>query len=463
MVQRNRRSVLVASASVLTGFTAGCSSISGGNDTTTTESETEDESDTETRTEADVSEDKTEVRFWPGLGGGKLSVFEEMVEEFNEQSEDYQVTVNSKGDYNETMNQVISAVNSGDPPAVAQFRATDTIAARDSGAFQPVENALEDIDFDKFLDPLVDFYTLNDTIQAIPFNPSTPITYYNVDMIEEAGEEIPDEPTFDDISRLAEAVVEEDVAEYGAAWPNHPWFLEQWFNLENETLVNNENGRSGPATEIHLDKDIAEIAFEWQNDLYQDEYLFNSGDRNFGEARQAFLNEDAAVMLISTAGLADIIDGAEEAGFEVDVSRFPAYEGRTGFSISGGSLWTPKGLSDDVRAGATEFLNWMVQPEQQSFWHQNTGYYPAREDSVEQLEDEGWFDDEPRFRVGFDQLLDTEDTPATRGAAVGPYEQMRSTIEDALAAVYDGNDISTELSDAKSDFDEELEQYQNRL
>ena len=46
-----------------------------------------------------------------------------------------------------------------------------------------------------------------------------------------------------------------------------------------------------------------------------------------------------------------------------------------------------------------KFLKWMSSPEQQVRWHKSTGYFPIRKSAIEMLEAEGWFKENPNFRV----------------------------------------------------------------
>ena len=114
----------------------------------------------------------------------------------------------------------------------------------------------------------------------------------------------------------------------------------------------------------------------------------------------------------------------------------------------------------DARVTATaagEFAKWIASPEQQARWHKGTGYYPVHKDSIGMLEEEGWFEEQDGMRLAMDQLLDSEDTPATRGALIEDHGQVRDMLNSGAERMFDGDDVSTVLSEVKSDVDELLE------
>jgi len=73
------------------------------------------------------------------------------------------------------------------------------------------------------------------------------------------------------------------------------------------------------------------------------------------------------------------------------------------------------------------------------------------------LEEEGWFEEQDGMRVAMDQLLDSEDTPATRGALIEDHGQVRDMLSNGADRMFDGEDVTSVLSDVKSDVDELLE------
>jgi len=406
----------------------------------------------------------TKLSWWHAMGGNLGETVDSLAKQFNEQSDSVQVETSYKGDYNETLNAVTSAVKSGQAPELAQIVDLGARLAIDSGAFVPMEEALpaDRINWNDFQDEVIRYYSFDDTVYSLPFNSSTPIFYYNKDMFDEAGLDTESPPTtMAEIKDVGQTLVDEGVCEKGITFANVSWFPEQWFTEMDVPLVNNENGRAGDPTEIRLDGDAAERIFGWWTEMYDEDLYIHAGKGGWGAAQQAFLNEKTGMWISSTAGVASATEGAEENGFELGTAYYPTpTDKRTGVVIGGASLWMTEGLSDQKKSAVTDFLLWLAEADQQAFWHKNTGYFPISDSAVTQLEDEGWFEENPNFQTAFDQLKDTKSTTATKGWQAGPAQEVRSIIQDGYVSMIN-SDVTVEekLSEMKTEADSVLQDY----
>ena len=96
-------------------------------------------------------------------------------------------------------------------------------------------------------------------------------------------------------------------------------------------------------------------------------------------------------------------------------------------------------------------------------WHKLTGYYPVRNSSVDALEAEGWFEEQPNFAVAFDQLLETTPNTATAGALSGSFLDMRTIVGEALQKIYNGADVTEALNEAKELADARMNEYNSNF
>ena len=96
-------------------------------------------------------------------------------------------------------------------------------------------------------------------------------------------------------------------------------------------------------------------------------------------------------------------------------------------------------------------------------WHELTGYFPVRTSSVEGLEAQNWFQENPRFEVAFTQLEETQTVPATAGALIGPFPEVRTIIEEAIQKVLNGQEVDAALEEAKRLADNALQQYNSNF
>lgn len=452
----SRRRFLKSTATVAgIGALAGCAALGGSGEGTDGENNIElgDLGDME-------ASEEVEIDFWLSIGAEDL--VQGIADGFNEQSDSITVSVSAEGDYGEVWNQTQQAQTAGDPPAVVHLNAVSTLPAWAEEVVVPAEDLIgTQIDRSSFVDAVSGYYVIDDTLLGLPFGVSSVACSYNRTAFEEAGLDAhPDDvqlATFDDWMQAADAVVSETDIEYGVTWPQIGWFYETYFSLLGQNFINNDNGRSGPATESYYDTQAARRIYEWNKEMYEQDYYQLT--EAWGDARQSFLNQQSAVQLDSSAALAALSDGASEAGFETGVGQVPAYssDGREGKIIGGGALFVPDGIEGPALEAAAEFMLWMAQPQQQADWHMATGYYPARPDAVEIAEEAGFYEDSPQFRRAYEQFTGRAETVATAGAFTYDHGEIRSEIVNGLDRMYGGASVDDALSSTKSNIDSVLE------
>jgi len=404
-----------------------------------------------------LASDGTVVEFWHAMGGEKAILLEDLAREFESQADGISLSLSSKGSYRGTLDSTLSAAEEGDPPAIAQIFEIGSTRARDSGAFEPVENLLADRHIDSLLDPVTNYYRFDGTLHSVPFNSSNPVLAYDRDAFRQAGLDPSDPPsTMAEVREASERIVAEGAADYGITFANYSWFVEQWFAEADELLVNNDNGRTGTPTDTNLDGEFAHDLFEWWTAMADDGLYHDPGIEARGKAKNTFHDRDAAMLIGSTSSLGGIESGAD---FDVGTGMLPVLDDRTGVLVGGASLWVADGLDPDTYDAIGEFLTWLTEPAQQMRWHRETGYFPVHEDAIPQLRSEGWFEENPHFQTAFDQLVDTTDTTATRGAQIGPFDTVRTLVEERVDTMDGVESVPAQLERLDSQVRDELESY----
>jgi len=444
---------------------AGCTGNGNNGDSTTSKSG--DNSGTTTTKSGGGG--KTTIKFWHAMGGDLGKFVNTLAKDFTSQSDNVTVEATQKGSYRETLNATTSAVQAGNPPAIAQIFEIGTQLALDSGAFTPVEDIIpsDQIDYGNYLDSVTNYYRVDGKLHSMPFNSSNSIFYYNKNAFEDAGLDPENPPTtLNGITQAAKTLTDAGVVDKGTSWPNHSWFVEQWFAEQNQPLVNNENGRGGRATKTYLDSDASKTIFNWMVDLYNQGQYLNPGIEAWSEAQQAFLTKKVGILGYSTSSIAPMKKGAKKNGFELGTVEMPVPKGnRHGVVIGGASLWVPNGLSDAEKQAAADFLVWLTKPEQQIRWHKHTGYFPVRKESISQLKDNGFYKDNPNFKTAIDQLRATKDSPATRGALMGPFTKVRTNVEEGFVSMIQDSstDVESGLKSITSKSDEAIKNFNQKV
>jgi len=115
--------------------------------------------------------------------------------------------------------------------------------------------------------------------------------------------------------------------------------------------------------------------------------------------------------------------------------------------IGGASLWVLNGKTKAEYKAVADFFAFISLPENQAFWHQNTGYLPITTAAYELTKAQGFYKDNPGPEVAIKQLLNKAPTGNSMGIRFGNFNIIREiedqTWEDILAgkiSVKDGLD-----------------------
>ena len=408
------------------------------------------------------------VEFWYGFSDEARSGWiQDRITEFNAQLEeqglDFEVVGERKGSYRETLQAAVLAARQGTPPHLVQLFEVGSQLAVDSGIFKPI-GEVGGLNEEAYIEPVINYYTINGAVNSIPFNSSSPILYANQQLMEQAGldpETLP--ATFGELLEACATIEASDVEANCITFPLHSWFFEQWVAEQGALLVNNGNGRDARATEVLLTSDAAMRIGEFMADLAEGGYYSYTGTlEDWSGSEAIFANQESVFFITSTADAGNITRAAAENGFDVKTGLLPIPDGveRNGVVIGGASVWLTEGHPEQELEIARDFAMYMTNAENMVSWHKLTGYYPVVDESVELLRDEGWFEENPNFAVAFDQLLETIPNQATAGALLGSFLETRTIIEEALQRIYNGSaSVETALSEAKVEAEARLDEY----
>ncbi|MGI6149760.1 MAG: ABC transporter substrate-binding protein [Limnochordia bacterium] len=402
---------------------------------------------------------RVEVEFWHAMGGHNMEIVNGLVEKFNASQDKVWVTAQMTGTYDDTLQKLQAAVQTGTAPHIVQVYEIGSQVMIDSGIIMPVEvlgkEIAKDLDFDwdKFIPPVKSYYTINGVMHSMPFNSSTPLFYYNRDAFVEVGLD-PNKPptTFEEIMDYSRKLTIKDdrgnIERYGLTMATYGWFVEQIIANQGALYANNDNGRTARATEILWNGEAGVRLATWWKQMVDEGLLLNPG-RSTDAAKQAFLSGRAAMILESSAQITNFTLHAQERGYDLGTAFIPCPGDvdRNGVIIGGASLWVIADHPEEELKGAWEFLKWLTEAEQQAHWFKNTGYLPATKASVELVMNERFFAESPNHVTPFLQLLMTKVDYPTRGALIGGFPEIRSIAEETIEEILLGRATVQEALD----------------
>lgn len=405
------------------------------------------------------------IRFWHVFGDENRSGWiQDRADEWNQMQDEYTLLPEFKGSYRETLNAAILASRQGEAPHLVQIFEVGSQLALDSGIFRPVRSVY-DFDTSDYIDSVLNYYTIDGQVNSIPFNSSSPVLYYNKDLMRQAGLD-PEKPplTLEEVIEYSEIAKNKGIAAAGFGFNLHSWFFEQWVAEQGGTLANNDNGRSARATEVTLQsREFIRIATLIKELNDKGLYKYTGRLEDWSGSDAIFTEGQVMFHVTSTADIGNIAQ-AVEGKFELGTSYFPIPEGtRNGTVVGGASVWLTKDHSDEALRAAIDFLLYMTNTENMASWHKLTGYYPVRKSSIELLEEENWFENNKNRTIAFTQLLETRSNNATAGALIGSFLDTRTIIEEAIQKILNGEAVNTVLAEAEEQANTKLQEYNQNL
>lgn len=396
---------------------------------------------------------QTTVEFWHAMTGKNGEMVQALADKFNASQKDYKVQPVYKGSYSDTMNAGIAAFRAGQAPAIIQVYEVGTatmMAAK--GAVKPVYQLMaennEKFDPKVYIPTITSYYSTSDgKMLSLPFNSSTAVMYYNKDAFKKAGLDPEKAPaTWPEFFAAAEKLKASGME--GGFTTN--WI--SWIQLENFSAWHNipfgtrNNGFDGLDTQLVFNSPLVLKHFQTMYDLSKKGVFIYGGREN--KANPLFTSGKVGMHFESIGGYGNMKANAK---FDFGVARLPYYSDVPGAPqnsiIGGASLWVFNGKSKAEYQAVADFFSFISLPEQQAFWHQNTGYVPITTAAYELTKAQGFYNANPGHEVAIRQLLNKAPTGNSMGIRFGNFNIIREiedqTWEDILAgkiSVKDGLD-----------------------
>ena len=325
-----------------------------------------------------------------------------------------------------------------------------------SGAIYPVHELMAkagfDIDWSNYLQAVISYYMDADgNLMSMPFNSSTPIMYYNVDMFEKAGikplsktESI----TWDELGEITKKLVESGISPAGMVTAWQSWTqIENYSAIHNVPFASKANGYEGLDTELMINNPLVVSHIEMLKTWAKDKRFMYGGQKYQGPKAE-FIAQNAAVYIDSVSGIAKLKKAVNN--FKWDAAPMPveaSMKSPQNSIIGGASLWVLNGHSEKEYKGVATFLKFLASNEMQGYWHKETGYFPITMNAYDDLKGKGYFKENPLQAVGIDQLNRAVPTKISRGLRLGYFVQIRNIINEELELVWNGKKSPQEALD----------------
>lgn len=357
----------------------------------------------------------------PEKSGGEM--INAYAEEFNKKQDKYVVKPVFKESYTEIMQQLQADSAAGKPPSVIQVGYYWLHYFTDNYTFQDMKT-IDASYLDSYLPNVIDIVSTKDgKVAGIPYSFSTPVMYYNVDMIKKAGLDPKNPPkTIDELYDWARAI-KEKTGDYGLAYAASDFWLEQWQIESNGGRMLTYGADGKPQCTFASESGIQ--AMQKIADLINQDkaaaYITGNG------IKDAFTGQKIA-MMGGTIGWSSSL--TKDASFEVMCAPLPTFGNETPRVPVGGNFLALTGANKETQEGGWEWIKFLTTKEGYVEWTNATGYVSPRKDVSEAdgfkklIEERPWLNaslDQMKYTVPFtsypgknglkieEKLLDTRD------------------------------------------------------
>ncbi len=413
-------------------------------------------------------EARTKINLWYGLKGYLGKQVETVCERFNAAQDDYEIVCTGKGNYNQALQAGIAAYRAKKHPHILQGVETATATLMLSGAIYPayqlMDDAGYDVDWSDYIGSIMSYYASSDgKLYSFPFNSSTPVMYYNIDMYEQAGIEGPAE-TWEQFEENLRVLKASGIA-CPIAYSTYLWgHLEQFSYMHGEPISTRNNGFDGLDAELMFNR-TSYVQHVERLKRWYDEKLGSYAKELFGVGtRESFATGKCGHYFGSIASHGTVLKSAK---MKWNVAPLPHNEGVTPNNtvVGGASFWILKGFDAAEYKGVAAFFDFIRSVESQEFWSTVTGYVPTTRSGYDALVAKGFYKQEPYAgrEVAIESLTRTPPTPLSRGLRLGYFPQIKKIIGDELEQMLAGKKTAQEaLDNAVKRGNEQLRRFEKQ-
>src|SRR5262245_25241578 len=396
---------------------------------------------------AGAQEQRVVAQFWYSFGGKNREVTEAHIKKFNESQSKYRIEGAFQGDYFQALAKIRAAAATKTAPAVFHVigEAIPQLAA--AGLFEPLDSYAKGPNGTRLEDflPGQTQHTYFDylgkpaaPLVALPFFRSTPILFYNADLLAQKGVKPP--TTWDELrDASAQLTVREgsEVRIYGFEVPIDWWFWLAMLHQAGGTLVTADGKKAA-----FREKGTEALQF-WVDLVNRDKTMKRPPGKDYNAwevTNTDFLNQRVAMIYTSTAFLNHMTQNAK---FRVGTAFLP---GKVKQAVpTGGTFFV---IARDAPAPQKEagwaFIKWMTEPAQTISLSKATGYMPIRTSAVNSPEMQDFYKQNPNYKTAIDQLKTAQRFPFSPGLI----EIQREVIQPNLEAAVLGIKTSAEIMQA---------------
>ncbi len=416
------------------------------------------------------------ITMWHSMTEANLQTLQKLTDQFHRSQKNVRVNLVGQNSYTDTLTAYTTALSAGTSklPDVLQWETSLIQLLIDSQSVVPVGSAVaaDHYSLGDYVPSMLNYFRVNGTLWAMPFNISSQVLYYDQNVLVKAGLDPTKPPTtLNGLRTAAKKIVSSGAAKYGMSLKGAPATFELFMSLGNKTVVNHSNGRKGRATAVTFDDALGRSIFSWWSGMLNDKLAQETAPTGTGvyDNLLAIGSGIAPMTLDTSAALGTILvvlTQKQYANVKLGVGPIPSPGSKPaksgGVFIGGAGLYIVK-KSAAHQDAAWQFIKFLTSPDQQATWAVGTGYVPVRKASLSNPTLSKAWNSVPGYRVPYQQLLSSPVNPACAGYVSGAANQIDTAIQNALAALANGTPAKQALNEAASAANSAIRSYNQRV
>ncbi|WP_100374251.1 ABC transporter substrate-binding protein [Bacillus sp. FJAT-45037] len=420
----------------------GCGNNGAENVSTGGDSSTDDEpANDEGSTVAVELDSEVEIDFWHAMNGPHEEAVNAIIEEFNDSHEFITVKPVGQGSYNDLQQTIMASARANNLPVISQVTTNVIPDYVENNFVQSLDPYVydEEIGFSEDeLNDVIDIFressSWNGEYVTVPFSKSTRILYYNQDVLDEYGFDVPE--SWDDIKEISEAVKADGMVGMG---------FENAYEMEFEALLLQMGGEyiDEGAMEAHMGSEEGVQAMTFIKDMIDNGLARTAGEDQY--MSNPFGRGDVALYIGSSAGLPHVA-AAADGNIEWGTTVLPTHEEKEAVGFAGNDIIMFDQATDEEKAAAWEFMKHITSTDVTANWAMDTGYLPVRYSSYDLDEYQAFIEEQPKYAAAgeqFDAGFFTGRVPGgntIRNIVIEELEEIlldRKTVEEGLQSAQD--------------------------
>lgn len=352
---------------------------------------------------------KVELSFYHAMGDSNEKVMQSIADKFSVEMKkqygvDVTVTFTSQGNYDTLRKTIAAAISAGDQPTIAQTYPDHVSLYLEGEAVRELDSYVEHSEYGLegseansygFVDSYWAegrIYDKDKTLYSIPFNKSTEVVFYNIELFEKYGWEAPQ--TWDDVKEICENwkntteyqnIVKKGTKTAGMGIDSEANFfitlIQQWGS--------EYTGFDATGKGVYLfNNDTTKEALAWLVDEFNAGNLASATHFGTDYCSDAFKAQQIPMTIGSSAGASYNI--SSDGSFTTGVAPYPQMAGAAEdekFVIQQGTNVTLFKCDDrQQELFGWLFIKFLTNYESALQWTLETAYYPTRKDVIASAE-----------------------------------------------------------------------------